>query len=96
MRSSALGRGRWTADLEWVLHSVKKGLQKKKREEEIEVYHRNLEWLVEEKTSGLQRAYSILKGAHQDSARVWVEAIDAKEPYTLGHSDRVRKISLRP
>ena len=83
------------ADLELVLHSVKKALEKKKLEEEIEAYHRNLERLVEEKTAGLQQAYNVLKRAHLDSVKVLAEAIDAKDPYTRGHSDRVRRMSLK-
>lgn len=82
-------------DLEIVVLSVKKALEKKRLEEEIEAYHANLERLVEERTLKLQQAYRVLKRAHLDSVKVLVEAIDAKDPYTRGHSDRVRKMSLK-
>lgn len=82
-------------DLEIVVLSVKKALEKKRLEEEIEAYHANLERLVEERTFKLQQAYRGLKRAHFDSVKVLVEAIDAKDPYTRGHSDRVRKMSLK-
>jgi putative nucleotidyltransferase with HDIG domain len=36
-----------------------------------------------------------LKKAYLDSVKVLVEAIDAKDPYTRGHSDRVRRMSLQ-
>lgn len=82
-------------DLEIVVLTVKKALEKKRLEEEIEAYHANLEHLVEERTLKLQQAYRGLKRAHLDSVKVLVEAIDAKDPYTRGHSDRVRKMSVK-
>ncbi|MEW6377750.1 MAG: HD domain-containing phosphohydrolase [Thermodesulfobacteriota bacterium] len=83
------------ADLDLVVLSVKKALEKKRLEKEVEAYHKNLEKLVEERTSKLQQAYRILKKAHLDSVKVLAEAIDAKDPYTRGHSDRVRRMSLK-
>jgi len=83
------------ADLDLVLLSVRRALEKKRLEEEVEVYHKNLERLVEERTVKLQQAYRTLKKAHLDSVKVLAEAIDAKDPYTRGHSDRVRRMSLQ-
>jgi putative two-component system response regulator len=83
------------ADLDLVVLSVKRALEKKRLEEELEAYHKNLEKLVEEKTAGLRQAYRILKKVHLDSVKVLVEAIDAKDPYTRGHSDRVKRMSLK-
>lgn len=82
-------------DLDLLVFSVKKALEKKRLEEELEAYHENLEKLVEERTAQLQQALLILKGTHFDSIKVLAGAIDAKDPYTRGHSDRVRKISVR-
>lgn len=82
------------ADLELIVLSVKKALESKQLEEEIEAYHTRLEELVEERTAGLQQAYRILKKSHLDSVKVLVEAIDAKDPYTRGHSDRVKRMSM--
>lgn len=81
-------------DLELVVLSVKRALESKRLEEEIEAYHNRLEELVERRTLKLQQAYRILKKAHLDSVKVLVEAIDAKDPYTRGHSDRVKRMSL--
>ena len=81
-------------NLELVVLSVRNALEKKRLEEELEAYHKNLERLVEERTTKLQQAYHILKKAHLDSVKVLAEAIDAKDPYTRGHSDRVRKMSM--
>ena len=83
------------ADLELVALSVKKALESKRLEEEIEAYHSHLEELVEERTARLQHAYRILKKTHLDSVKVLAEAIDAKDPYTRGHSDRVKRMSLK-
>jgi putative two-component system response regulator len=83
------------ADLELVVLSVKKAQEKKRLEEELEAYHKNLEKLVEEKIAKLQLAYRTLKKAYLDSVKVLAEAIDAKAPYTRGHSDRVRRMSLQ-
>jgi response regulator RpfG family c-di-GMP phosphodiesterase len=82
-------------DLELVVFSVKKALEQKRMEEEIEAHHKNLEKLVEERTSKLREALLVLKKTHLDSVKVLAGAIDAKDPYTRGHSDRVRKMSMR-
>jgi len=82
-------------DLDLVVLSVKKALEKKRLEEEIETYHKNLERLVEARTTELLKALLVVKKDHLDSVKVLAEAIDAKDPYTRGHSDRVRRMSLR-
>jgi putative two-component system response regulator len=82
-------------DLELMVFSVKKALERKRMEEEIEAHHKNLEKLVEERTSKLREALLVLKETHLDSIKVLAGAIDAKDPYTHGHSDRVRRMSMR-
>ena len=82
-------------ELDLVVLSIKKALERKRLEEEVEAYHHHLEKLVGERTAKLQEAYHILKRAHLDSVKVLVGAIDAKDPYTRGHSDRVRKMSIK-
>ena len=81
-------------DLELVVFSVKKALEQKKMEEELEAYHQNLKKLVDEKTAELQQGVVVLKKTHLDSVEVLAGAIEAKDPYTRGHSDRVRRLSL--
>ena len=82
------------ADLDLIVMSVKKALESKRLEEEIEAYHNRLEEMVEELTAKLQQAYRFLKKSHLDSVKVLAEAIDAKDPYTRWHSDRVKRMSL--
>jgi putative two-component system response regulator len=82
-------------ELDLVVLSVKRALERKELEEQLEAYYKNLEELVEKRTSKLQEAYRVLKKAHLDSIKILSGAIDAKDPYTQGHSDRVRKMSLR-
>jgi len=83
------------ADLDLVVFSVNKALENKRLEDEIENYHIRLEELVEERTNKLQKAYQYLKRSHKDSVKVLIEAIDAKDPYTRGHSDRVMRMSVK-
>jgi response regulator RpfG family c-di-GMP phosphodiesterase len=82
-------------DLELMAFSVKKALAQRKMEDEIEAHHKNLEKLVEERTTKLREALLVLKKTHLDSVKVLAGAIDAKDPYTRGHSDRVRKMSMK-
>jgi putative nucleotidyltransferase with HDIG domain len=82
-------------DLDLVALTVKNALDKKRLEDEIELYHNNLERLVEERTAKLQEAHKVLKKAYLDSVKALVGVIEAKDPFTRGHSDRVMKTSLK-
>ena len=82
-------------DLDLAVFSIRKGLEKRKLEEEIENYHLHLEKLVEEKTARLRGALSALRKSNLDTVKVLVGAIDAKDPHTRGHADRVREICLK-
>ena len=81
-------------DLELLIFTLRKALENKRLNQEIEAYHINLEKLVGERTAKLQRTYRILKKSHLDSVKILAGAIDAKDPHTRGHSDRVRKMSF--
>jgi putative nucleotidyltransferase with HDIG domain len=82
-------------DLDLLVLSVRNALEKKRLREEVETYRNHLEKLVEERTAQLQHTLLVLKKAHLDSVKILAEIIDAKDPYTRGHSDRVRKMSMR-
>jgi putative nucleotidyltransferase with HDIG domain len=82
-------------DLEFMVFTVKKALVRRNLEKRTEAYHRHLEEMVQERSAKLQKAHLSLKKAHLDSVKALVEAIDAKDPYTRGHSNRVRRSSVR-
>ncbi len=82
-------------NLDFIILSIKRALEKKRLEEQISTYHNNLENLVDERTAELRQAYRQLQKAHLDSVKALAEAIEAKDSYTRGHSDRVRKMSLK-
>lgn len=83
------------AELDLVVFSVKKALEQKKMEEHVESDYRNLKILLEERTAKLQEGLLILKKNQLDSVMALAGTIDAKDPYTRGHSERVRGMSVR-
>jgi len=50
---------------------------------------------IETKVSKLQDSYRILRKSYLDSIKVLAEVIETKDPYTRGHSDRVRALSRK-
>ena len=81
-------------DLDLVVFSVKKAIEQKKTEEDIESYYRNMKELLDKRTAKLQQALILLKKTHLDSVRMLIGTIDAKNPYTRDHSERVRRMSV--
>lgn len=57
-------------------------------------YQRSLENKVAERTKELQEAYRKLKETNLTTVQVLAETIEAKDPYTRGHCNRVRILSL--
>jgi len=58
-------------------------------------YQRSLEKKVSERTRELIEAYSRLKKANLETVKILAETIEAKDPYTRGHCNRVRVISSK-
>ncbi len=56
-------------------------------------YQRSLEKKVEERTKELLIAYRKLKETNLETVKVLAETIEAKDPYTRGHCNRVRVLS---
>ncbi len=56
-------------------------------------YQRELEQKVRERTRELARALAHLREVHMDTVRVLASAIEEKDPYMRGHSNRVRILS---
>ncbi len=82
-------------DLEFMVERVKQTFESKELQEQIEKYTNRLDNLVAQRTAELHRTLLALKKAHMESVQVLMGAIDTKDPYTMGHSDRVRNISLK-
>jgi putative two-component system response regulator len=60
---------------------------------ENQEYQRSLERKVEERTAELIQAYHKLQQANLETVKVLAETIEAKDPYTRGHCNRVRRFS---
>lgn len=56
-------------------------------------YQKSLERKVEERTAELIDAYKKLKKANLETVKILAETIEAKDPYTRGHCNRVRILS---
>jgi len=56
-------------------------------------YQHNLEKKVKERTEELMLAYKKLKETNLETVKVLAETIEAKDPYTRGHCNRVRMLS---
>jgi putative two-component system response regulator len=82
-------------NLDLVVHTVKKALEKKRLEEEVETYQQNLEKLVEERTAEITRALQVLDQSHSDSGKVLARTIEARDPYSRGQSGRLKAMSLQ-
>lgn len=75
--------------------AIERALERRRLLIENRTYRERLEEMVRERTRELQGAYGELKGAHLNAVKVLAEAIEAKDPYTRGHSARVCRLSLK-
>ena len=70
-------------------------LENRRLAEENAVHRHHLEITVAERTAQLHKAYELLKRSNMETVRVLAETIEAKDSYTRGHCNRVRKLSVR-
>jgi putative nucleotidyltransferase with HDIG domain len=77
-----------------LLITVKQALEKNELLIENEAYHKNLEQLVQQRTLELFAAKSKLEKHYLNTMHAMVNAIEANDIYTRGHSERVTAISL--
>jgi putative nucleotidyltransferase with HDIG domain len=61
----------------------------KKQNRVLEEMNRSLEQKVQERTRQVQEKHAELRTAYVSTVRTLAEAVDAKDPYTRGHSERV-------
>ena len=85
-----------------LIETLKKGLQyrgvlieNQQLAMENRKYQEELENRVEERTRELYKAYQTLKDTNLATVRVLAETIEAKDPYTRGHCNRVRILSRK-
>ncbi|MDD3051825.1 MAG: response regulator [Candidatus Cloacimonetes bacterium] len=77
-----------------LLFSVQKAVQKRKLMMEIADYQKNLEIMVIKRTQQLADSNKQLEGHVISSILAMVNALEASDKYTRGHSERVTIISL--
>ena len=74
-------------------HSMESELEKRRLRKENREYQKGLEEKVAEQTKSIRELYLALKKANLEIIRSLAEAIEAKDPYTRGHCNRVTKLS---
>lgn len=78
-----------------VLISVEGALEKRQLTLNLRKYQEKVEKIVEEQVKELEIVYGRLRTTNLDSVRMLVRAVEAKDPYTRGHCERVGYISLK-
>jgi len=81
-------------DVDVVLGSLHRALQKKKLEREVQEYRLHLEEMVSERTQQLQSALRQTERSYEDTLEALGAAIDLRDSPTAGHSRRVFLYSM--
>ena len=81
-------------DVDLVVASLHRALQKKRLEREVENYKQNLEEMVSERTVELQAALRKTERSYEDTLEALGAAIDLRDSPTAGHSRRVFLYSM--
>lgn len=80
--------------LDAAVESVRRALQKKFMEAELEKYRHQLEEMVEQRTHQLQAAMKRIESAYDETLEALGAALDLRDTETAGHSRRVSLYSL--
>jgi len=97
---NALRIGAWdyltkpVIDMAGLLHRVEETMEKSRLIEENLMYQEHLETLVEERTFELEKTNKALSRAVFNTVIILTQTIEAKDPYTRGHSLRVSEYSV--
>ncbi len=81
-------------DLEAVVTSLKRALEIKSMEMELEDYRQNLERMVEERTRQLEAARRRIELTYDETLEALGAALDLRDTETAGHSQRVTRYCL--
>jgi response regulator RpfG family c-di-GMP phosphodiesterase len=82
-------------DIDVVLASLQRALERKQLEQELENYRRHLEEMVSQRTQELQAAMTELEHSHSATLEALGSAIDLRDGPTAGHSRRVLLYSVK-
>jgi response regulator RpfG family c-di-GMP phosphodiesterase len=82
-------------DIDVVLASLQRALERKHLEREVENYRRHLEEMVSRRTQQLQAAMTELEKSHSATLEALGSAIDLRDGPTAGHSRRVLLYSIK-
>jgi putative nucleotidyltransferase with HDIG domain len=74
---------------------VRRALEKRRIELELENYRKRLEEMVEERTQQLARALSRIELTYDETLAALGAALDVRDAGTAGHSSRVTRYSIR-
>jgi len=77
-----------------VLASLERALDRRRLEQELEIYRQDLEAMVGERTRQLQAALQQIECSYEDTLQALGVAIDLRDHETAGHSRRVCRYSL--
>ncbi|MBZ5542909.1 MAG: response regulator [Acidobacteriia bacterium] len=80
--------------LDSVVSSVERALEKKRLEIELENYRHNLESMVEQRTRQLQVAMRRIELTYDETLEALGAALDLRDTETAGHSQRVSRYAL--
>jgi cyclic di-GMP phosphodiesterase len=75
--------------LDAAVESIRRALQKKSMEAELEKYRHQLEEMVEQRTHQLQAAMKRIESAYDETLEALGAALDLRDTETAGHSRRV-------
>jgi len=81
--------------LEVVMASLERALEKKRLQQEVENYRRHLEEMVGERTQQLRSALLQIERSYEDTLEALGAAIDLRDSETAGHSRRVAMYSTK-
>jgi putative nucleotidyltransferase with HDIG domain len=81
--------------MEIVLSSLERALEKKRLEQELDHYRQRLEEMVKERTGQLETALRQVERGYEDTLEALGAAIDLRDSETAGHSRRVTLYSAK-